>query len=464
MPQNTEPWIRNLREGGLLCLDAGAIVDGHACDLRPASMLLRVRRVGLSAQPPAIDSEILAVDAPSAIDTHPDSPLAVRVDLTDSLLIPGLVNAHAHLDLTHIGPRPHDPADGFIAWVEHVRSHRAIAPGQIEASVREGVALSLVGGTVAIGDIAGAPAGRPSLIPNRTLRASPLAGVSYLEFFAIGTRESASLDAVQSVLAEGLAEGEADDPVRLGLQPHALYSVSPSAYRWAQEQAQEHGLAVATHLAETVEEREFIGRGEGPQRAFLESLGLWNDELKASVGRGLDPVAHLADVLAMGPITCAHVNDAGDAAIDTLARSEASVVYCPRASAYFGAETRFGPHRYRDMLDAGVNVALGSDSIINLPADTARRGISIFDEMRLLHRRDGVEPRRLLAMATLGGAASLGLDPTRFRFDPGFRPMGIVRVPIERVGGDPLREALAGEETLSLLFHGNISGLAGIGT
>lgn len=104
----------------------------------------------------------------------------------------------------------------------------------------------------------------------------------------------------------------------------------------------------------------------------------------------------------------AHVNDATDEAIGILAGSRATVVYCPHASEYFGAHRHFGPHRYRDMLAAGVRVALGTDSIVNLPDGD---GLSVLEEMRLLYRRDGTRPELLLGMATVnGGAAVLGSE------------------------------------------------------
>ncbi len=456
--------IEEARAGDLLRLDAGAIVDGQGADFAPGSLLLCVNRTGLAGLPCAIEADVVGLDAPAQIDAHPLAASATRVDLSDSILIPGLVNAHAHLDLTHIGPLPHDPDEGFVGWIDHVRRHRALESEQIEASVREGVALSLAGGTVAVGDIAGAPEGRPSLAAYRALRESPLLGVSFLEFFAIGMRERESLAAIDRVLDEGLAMARPADGVRLGLQPHAPYSASLAAYRWAQEMAGKHRIAVATHLAETAEEREFVQHARGPKREFLESLGLWDESLLEHVGRGLEPVGYLAEILAMGPIACAHGNDVDDAGIDTLSRHRASVIYCPRASSYFGADRVFGPHRYRDMLESGVNVALGTDSIANLPPESREsdHGISIWDEMRLLHARDGTDPRSLLAMATTGGATALGLDPARFRFQAGSMLAGIARIGLDsKQGKHPLQIALESDAGIDLLFHGNSSGLTG---
>lgn len=161
----------------------------------------------------------------------------------------------------------------------------------------------------------------------------------------------------------------------------------------------------------------------------------------------------------MAPFLVAHVNDADDAAIRTLAHTRASVVYCPRASAYFAADRRFGPHRYRDMLTAGVRVALGTDSVVNL--DTPDR-ISILDEMRLLHRRDATDARTLLTMATVNGAAALGLNPGWFRLRTApQRLAGLISIQIgggtggETGGktGDALDRLMCSEATPELLLH-----------
>jgi cytosine/adenosine deaminase-related metal-dependent hydrolase len=139
----------------------------------------------------------------------------------------------------------------------------------------------------------------------------------------------------------------------------------------------------------------------------------------------------MAEVLGAAPFLVAHVNDCDDAAIRTLARTGTSVAYCPRASAYFGAERHFGPHRYRDMLGAGINVALGTDSIVNLPESAVgAAGMSILDEMRFLYRRDGTDPRVLLGMGTVNGARALGLPADAFAFGVGGEMAGLASVEV----------------------------------
>ncbi|HZW07832.1 MAG TPA: amidohydrolase family protein [Phycisphaerales bacterium] len=350
-------------------------------------------------------------------------------DRSGCLLIPGLVNAHTHLDLTHIGPRPHDPADGFAVWIDMIIRERLGEEPAIAEAIRHGVNLLLTGGVVLVGDIAGVVGGKPSDIPGRALAEDGrINGVSYVEFFAQGARGEAgvrnAIDARESL--QGAHGSPHNSRVVFGIQPHAPYSVGWDHYDRLLS-AVGTVTPICTHLAESTAEREFIARAAGPFRALLERLGLWDPQAAASVGRGRTPVAHLADYLLHGRQAVVHCNDVSDEDLEELAKSEAPVIYCPRSSAYFGAERDFGPHRYRDMLARGMTVALGTDSIVNL--DTPDR-ISTWDEMRFLHRRDGTDPVTLLDMATTSGATALRRDPSAFTFSPLGPLAGLVAIPV----------------------------------
>ena len=365
-----------------------------------------------------------------------------QLTLHDQLLMPALCNAHTHLDLTHIGPQPHVPGDGFVRWVDMIRTSRAVEDDQIGDCVRLGIERSLAGGVIAVGDIAGAPAGRLTEIPIRTLARSPLMGVSYLEFFGIGTSAAGAIRRVDAFLRDqypGLKTTLQDAGVRLGLQPHATNTIDLSVYTWVAMAASQLGLPQSTHLAETPEERQFVEDGTGPQREMLERFGIWEESILDMLGKGKHPIEHLQPALQISPMLVAHVNDATDEGIEILAQTQTSVAYCPRASRYFQAAAHFGPHRYQDMLDAGVNVCLGTDSIVNL--DTPHR-MSTLDEMRLLWHESRPDPKQLLSMGTINGARAIGLDANRFRLNAGAAPAGVIAVEITngcpdgRVWGD----------------------------
>jgi len=414
--------------------DAAAIADAAGLCFAPGSLLVEVGPAASPGSPGAITT--LAVDTPSRIDGHPAARGAERVDLPRCILTPPFVNAHTHLDLTHIGPRPHDPRDGFIGFVDLVRSCRAQTEAEIEASVRRGAELSIRAGVVAVGDIAGAPRGEPQFAPARALAGTPLHGVSFIEFFGIGKGEARGFERLDQIIARARRPETAapGGRIRIGLQPHATNTISPRLYARAGRLAAELGLPICTHLAETPEERAFIAEARGPQRELLERLGVWDEALLADIGHGLSPVAHLVEVLRAAPWLAVHLNDCGDADLESLARARVTVAYCPRASAYFGADRCFGPHRYREFLKAGIPVVLGTDSIINLPEGVDAPdgpGLSILDEMRFLYARDAVDPLILLGMGTDRAARGLYMDDRRFRFSPGHPLAGLVAADVD---------------------------------
>ncbi|MFN0012689.1 MAG: amidohydrolase family protein [Phycisphaerales bacterium] len=458
----------------LLRIDAAGVADarGHlggagagaagAGVARGVSVLVRVAgwgAAGGNGLPESAASpwtaRLLAVGPAAWVAALPECVGAEVVACPNAVLIPGLVNAHAHLDLTHIGPRalarPAGGTGGFRTWIDMIRAERRSDDEGIAASVRAGVALLRRGGTVAVGDIAGAVRGRASLAAFLALRATGMAGVSFIEFFALGAGADAAIEAARAAVDEGIAlpcspsqregvgggRGFGSDGhgarLRIGLSPHATYSAGTAAYRFAADLAA-HGIPACSHVAESPEERELVLHQRGPLRELLEAVGVWNDAAAAEfaagggarspvhqVGRTSCPPSSSLPVGAAGggrfPLTLIHVNDCSDADLVDLVSARASVVYCPRASAYFGAEHHFGPHRYREMLAAGMNVALGTDSIVNLPpgSDDPHTGrIGVLDEMRFLHQRDGTDARTLLAMGTTNAARVLGLSPEPF--------------------------------------------------
>ncbi|MEM1424321.1 MAG: amidohydrolase family protein [Planctomycetota bacterium] len=370
------------------------------------------------------DPVVLARGAPGTVRSHPRAAGAETLRLESSTLIPALVNAHAHLDLTHIGPRPFDRDAGFVPWVDMIRAERVFEDAALRGSVREGLRMSRAGGVACVGDIAGVG----STAPGEELVRSGMRGVSFVEFFGLGARQATAIGAMRDVVSRV----DGTERVRFGLQPHAPYSAGLGVYREAA--ALSGGYAFATHLAETPEEAEFVRTGGGPQRELLERLGVWDGTILDDFDSPASPVAHLRGVLS-DRVLAVHLNGVSDDDLALLASSGTRVAYCPRCSDYFGRNEDFGPHRYREMLEMGIRVALGTDSIINLPDGTTR--IGTLDEMAFLHARDGTDPTTLLAMATTHGAAALGFQESLFTLADG--PVaGVLAVP-----GTSLADAIA---------------------
>lgn len=378
----------------------------------------------VNAAPGAIlieGDQIIATGRPEDIGQPADAAL---LDCRDYLVIPGLVNVHAHLDLTHIGPVDFDGQ--FTNWVSLVRRRRARSPQEIANSVASGVELSRAGGTVMIGDIAG----NRSLEPLNVLRRARMAGINFLEVFGLGRSQADTVNYLRQVATE--VEPRCDG-VRFGLQPHAPYSCGLEVYRAAAEL----GLPLATHIAETHDELEFVANATGPLRDMLMGIGVWDDTI---VGYGKHPLDALETVWNSRPWVVAHLNYIEDQHLAMLARWPITVAFCPRASAYFGHEG----HRYRQIMDAGANVALGTDSLLCL--DTPSR-ISVLDEMRLLYQRDGTDPHVLLRMATVNGATALGFDPQLVTLRAPGRTAGVIGIRIDPSNHtDPLIQALTNDE------------------
>jgi cytosine/adenosine deaminase-related metal-dependent hydrolase len=448
----------------LIRIDAHAIADagGVRCGSGGMSVLVEYRPDRASRFP----WRILAAGPTTEVAQHEAnrSPAMRIASRPGCLLIPGMVNAHTHLDLTHIGPRPHDPELGFGPWVGMIRDNRRTTAEGVSESVDQGAVLSLRAGVVAVGDIAGAVAGRASLLAVEALKNTPLSGVSFIEFFAFGPREHLALGWLDEALREAGRRGWHADPlapVQVGVQPHAPYSVSPNAYLAA---APGFAGRFCTHLAESPEERRFLTRAEGPLREMIESLGLWTADAERVLGKASSPIQHVRENALRRVSLVAHVNDASDDDLDLLAEAGVSVAYCPRASAYFGAERHFGPHRYREMLARGINVALGTDSIVNLPPEATQRGISIWDEMRFLHARDQTDPLVLLRMGTRNAAKGLELPSGAFEIRDSHNIAGLVAVDTspDRGKENPLESALRSVAEPELLLHSTDSCLTGV--
>jgi len=411
-------------------IHAGAVRDAVGTALRSADVYL-------------IGDRIAAVGSHDEVGVwikqHFPNEEPEHLSMPDRLVLPALVNAHAHLDLTHIGPIPFD--GDFAAWADRVRADRATEPRVIEDSVRLGIELSLIGGTGIVGDIAG----NGSTVPAWTLASqTALRGVSFIEFFGLGDRQNQTIERMRECVEEWI---ESDDDTlnrshyRFGLQPHAPYSAGPGVYRAAVELARKHDLCLSTHLSETREEEQFTRSASGALADLVRRIGKWDDSITSN---GQHPIDHLAEVLKAGSRDsgpgwiAAHVNYADDSHLDQLAETKTTVAYCPRTSDYFGHRK----HRYREMTERNVRVALGTDSIVGL--DTPDR-ISVLDEMSYLYQRDGTDPDTLLSMATTVGAVALGFDPALVTLSPG-QIAGLIAMPFDPDSPiDPLRQVLAGQ-------------------
>ena len=351
--------------------------------------------------PVSEDGRVLESYSLPARRNVPDTGVEI-VDWGAAIILPGLVNAHAHLELTSFQGRLTD-FSSFTDWVLRlIRERRTWTPDDYRRSTEEGAGLALNSGTTLVGDIAsgngwGASSGEypRRVVFEETLGLTP----------ALAEPAMAKIKALFN-----LADREKSRSLHVhAVSPHAPYSTSKELYRRAAAFAQSCKAPWTTHVAETPEELRFFETGDGEFREFLTGLGVLPENWRAP---GTHPVAWLDAADILGP-SCllAHCNYLNDDAVARIARSKSNVVYCPRSHAFFGHEN----HPVRRLLDAGVPVALGTDSL------ASNDSLSLIDEMRYLYaRRKDLTPEEILRAATIHGAVALGFADRLGCLAPGY--------------------------------------------
>ncbi len=298
-------------------------------------------------------------------------------------LLPPPVNAHTHLDLSLLslyrGP--------FTGFLPHVVAHRGLRG--LEGAKR-GLEELQASGVGAFGDIV-----FRDEVMDFLLRESPLPGVAFYEVFAPEPSEAEEVFArVRGKLA---AWRRREGRVRVGLAPHAPYSVSPPLLRKLAQYAQAEGIPLMIHAAESLEEVRFLKGGEGP---FLEVYR----RLAQTPWRppGLTPIRHLHALGVLGPQTLlVHGVQVDEEEVQLIAETGAKVILCPRSN----ENLEVGEAPLLLYARHGVELALGTDSRASSP-DLDVKG-------EALHLWDKADPRLLVRALTRGGYRALGLPTPR---------------------------------------------------
>lgn len=319
-----------------------------------------------------------------AVTLRSDFPHAQEVDYGDAVILPGLVNAHTHLELclTQRPPVAGTFQDWIIATGAQVPRDVDALAARVRAATRYGARAFLAAGVTSLGDIS-----QHCRISRAALGDYPGTIVSFGECLGLGARRGR--------FDELLGEAIGAPGCLAGISPHAPYTVDRAGYAAALAV----DLRLCTHLAETPDEGRFLLDHGGAFGALYEQLGFSPGVPERFTG---GPIRFAQSVgLLAAPALLAHVNYCDDDELALLAAGRASVAYCPRTHAYFGHP----PHRWRDMLAAGMNVAVATDSIAS-SAD-----LDLVAELRLLREiAPDVSAETLWRMATLNGAIALRLN------------------------------------------------------
>lgn len=331
------------------------------------------------------DGRIVAVGPEAAV---PRPAEAVVEDFGDALLLPGLINTHTHLELTALDGATPEPE--FSAWIRRVRELKAArAPEAFLAAARRGLADCWSAGVTTIADTGDSGA------VIEALAEAGGSGIAYQEVFGPHPdQRDASLRGLQEAVARlgRFAGGR----VRIGVSPHAPYTVSGSLYAATAAWAREAGLPIAVHLAESPAESALLAGGTG---AFADAWHGRGIPMPAPLGHS--PVAWLErhDVLSERTL-CIHVVQAAPADVQRLARAHAAVALCPMSNRAHG----HGQAPLAALLGAGLRVGLGTDSIMSVGT------LDLLAEARAARALAGLDAAQALALCTRDAARALGLE------------------------------------------------------
>jgi cytosine/adenosine deaminase-related metal-dependent hydrolase len=332
------------------------------------------------------------------------APRTDALDLGRAAVLPALVNAHTHLELSYLrGAIP--PAERFLDWIRPLMAARRGFPDPADPGIlraaRHAIDEARLSGTGLLGDISN------TLVTVALLRHADMAARVFYELLGFNTPDpTGRVRDARAVVDAALGLGTR---LRISLAAHAPYSVSPALLAAIRADLHAHPHDVSSvHVAESVEEVELIGKGTGAWRDLLIELGAWTDAWRPA---GTTPVGYLADcgfldsrILAVHGVQCLR---------DDLLRLRAlgtTVVACPRSNRHVGV----GPPPLDAFYGTGVAVALGTDSLASV-AD-----LNMFAELAEARRiAPRIPARKLLDSATRIGAQALGFGGQRGSIEPG---------------------------------------------
>ncbi len=348
-------------------------------------MITRARFIVTMDGPPIEDGAVASLDG-RIVDMGRFAEVKARnadevSDLGECVLLPGLINAHCHLDYTCLRHRIPSSKNSFTDWISSINSAKAgLSASDYIASINAGFAEAKRFGTVAVANL--------TAFPELISQVQPLLRTTWFAELIDVRRAADGSNIVDRALDRLQAAKHA------GLSPHAPYTASAEMYRRCGE---EHRMRLTTHLAESRDEMSMLRDGAGPLYNFMQEIG----RDMSDCGRQT-PLAHFLEVTDPAKHwLVAHLNELAETDFDALSRSRPNldVVHCPRSHRYFG-HSAFSFARLRSL---GFHISLGTDSL------ASNDDLSMFAEMRQF-RTDfpSVAPEEILSMATRNPAAALG--------------------------------------------------------
>ena len=341
-------------------------------------------------------------------DAHVPRPSHLpSLEFANSVLLPGLINTHTHLELTGLEGQVSEPE--FPAWITHLRQIKNTRdPADYLVAARQGLQDCYAAGVTTVADTGDSGA------VIQALAEADGSGIAYQEVFGPDPAQlTESLSGLQARVEE--RSSWATGRVRLGVSPHAPYSVSGPLFQAVAAWAATERLPLAVHVAESPAETQFVQAGAGP---FAQAWVARGFALPPS--RGRTPVEWLDQHGVLTERTlCIHAVQVTSQDVDRLATSDAAVAHCPLSNQAHG----HGAAPLQAFLAAGVRVGLGTDSVVSVGR------LDLLAEARFAQKRAGLTAEQAVELCTLRAARALGLDDTGSLRPGKWADCTVIRVP-----------------------------------
>jgi cytosine/adenosine deaminase-related metal-dependent hydrolase len=341
------------------------------------------------------------------IGTPAEIPGAQRMQYAGCAIIPGFVNAHAHLELTILrGLLENIPFLQWILRLTHIK-YQILTRDDLKLSAQLGAIEMLRAGVTTVAEVMDVGTGWEAM------KEFGLQGTAYQEVF--GPAESVVAESMKGLVEKvNRYRIQESATMKIGVSPHAPYTVSRPLYEAVRDYARKESLRMTAHVAESRDETGFVRDGAGPFAAAHAKRGI------QVTARRCMPVAYMDSLGLLGPdMLLVHCVEANERDLDRLRDTRTFVVHCPKSNAKLGN----GTARIHDMLEQRVRVSLGTDSV------ASNNVIDMFEEMRaaifqqrtLTGRIDAMTAADAFRMATIEGARGLGLEAQLGSLEPGKR-------------------------------------------
>jgi 5-methylthioadenosine/S-adenosylhomocysteine deaminase len=370
------------------------------------------------ATSPPVRHATLLVENGRVVRIGSEAPAGVQcIKYPGCVIVPGFVNAHTHLELTLFQGLLEKLS--FPDWIARLvrMKYEQCTPEALKLSAQLGAIKMLRAGITTVGEVMDTGAGWEAMLE------FGLQGVAFQEVF--GPAEDVAAQALGGLREKVAVHQQRETPTqRIGVSPHAPYTVSKKLYEGVRDYARGEGLRMTTHIAESEEETLFVRDGGGTFAARHQTRNI------PVVARRYLPVAWLDQLELLGPdMLLVHAIETDPAEILRMRDTGTSVVHCPKSNAFLGHRIA----RVAEMRAHHVPVALGTDSV------ASNDSIDMFAEMRMAQAQQRLSVEDVFGMATIEGARALGLEKALGSLEAGKRADFAV-VAVRDPGMDPLED------------------------